>query len=352
MFLVWRHYTHQTYFPSHPLLFGEHSKVFEITCFVSMLISVLIYYLKPRKQVSLVLIILFLLFFLLDINFLMPFILFYISIWLCIVLEDFGLIQKDLALLLMRMLVVGVYLSSSLQKVGTSFEQIIYPWLIEPSRSYLNISSFKLLTAQVWFIPIWEGLVTLFLLFPKSRKIGLFMAIVIHVVILILYSPLHLNYFGPLFPFNFSLIFFVYYLFKDYQGYLLIDIFNNAKKCVVVCIAIFAFGFPIAYFFGFGHAYLSYDLYSGNYRYSTVYFDKPYFQNLPDTYKKNSIYNSSHHCYSICLDSWLFYETYGTIYRSEGSFNYYKKHFSQFKSRKSHAVFMIYKNGKRVYEVI
>lgn len=287
-----------------------------------------------------------------DLNFLMPFILFYITIWFCFLLGEFGLTDKPQTLSLMRLLVVGVYLSSCIQKLNVNFEHIIYPWLISPFRNYCSYSTFVFIQKLVWLIPIWEGIVTLLLLFRKTRKVGLVMAIIIHIVILILYSPLHLNYFGPLFPFNVSLIFIVFYLFRNYEGNLFSDLLLVMIKPIVIAVFIFSIGFPISYYFGYGHAYLSYDLYSGNYRYTSLYFDEDYYGNLPTAYKVNARKIEGKNIYVICLDSWLYYETYGTIYRSEGSFNYYKKIFSTLKSSKSHLVFMTYKNGKKKFEFI
>jgi hypothetical protein len=178
------------------------------------------------------------------------------------------------------------------------------------------------------------------------------MAIVMHMVIIILYSPLHLNYFGPLLPFNISLIFLVNNLFKDYDGNMVFDIISIIKKPIAIVVMVFSIGFPITYYFGIGHPYLSYDLYSGNYRYTTLYFDSNYLKNLPSEYESNAQKVKDKNIYSICLDSWLYYGTYGTIYRSDDSFNFYKQLFSKYKGKEGHLVFMIYKDGKKKYELL
>lgn len=351
--LVWRHYTHQTAFPSHPLL---NKLVVPDFCILIIYFSIVLLtikqYFQTNQKIITLYLVLILIYVALDLNFLMPFFLFYITIWICLLFKEFRLLSENNILLMMRWIVIGVYLSSSLQKFNANFEHIIYPWLIGPFRSYLNISTFNSIQNFVWFIPIWEGIVTILLLFSKTRKIALLMAIVMHVVIIILYSPLHLNYFGPLFPFNISLIFLVYNLYTDYDGNMLCDLFSIIKKPIVIILLVFSIVFPITYYFGIGHAYLCYDLYSGNYRYTTIYFDSNYLQKLPSEYKSKAQKVKGKNIYSICLDSWLYYETYGTIYRSEDSFIFYKNFFSKFKGENGHLVCMIYKNGKRQYELL
>lgn len=352
MLLLYKHYLHLTNFPGHPIIdFVRTDWLIHGIYLVLVLITVVLY-IKPVKYLSLLYLVLFTIYFFLDLNFLMPFILFYMSIWVCYTLYDLEICSENDSNLLIRLFTIGVYLSSSLQKFNPNFQGIVYPWLIAPFRSVVSVSVFQFLEHLVWFIPIWEGLVTMLLLFRKTRRLGLIMALAIHIVILFLYSPLHLNYFGPLFPFNFSLIFIVYFSFNDYQDNVIVDVIKFGRKLVLIPILVFSIGFPVCYYFGVGHAYLSYDLYSGNYRYTKIYFDRTFYMRLPESYRIRSQFNPELKTYSICLDSWLFYETYGTIYRSENSFDFYKSHFRSFKSKQSHAVFIIYRNGKKEYVLL
>ena len=161
----------------------------------------------------------------------------------------------------LRIMVIGIYFWAGVQKINHSFYTYLFPWFIEPivPREVLDQPFVFYL---ILLVPFFEMFIGLFLLSPITRKIGLFMALAMLVLVLVCLGPSGHNWNNIVLPWNIAL-------------YVLdIILFRNSKvtapqllkpKSLIHSSAILLFLFlPLLSFFGKWHAFPSFQLYSAN----------------------------------------------------------------------------------------
>lgn len=168
-----------------------------------------------------------------------------------------------------------VYFWTGLQKLNPLFVQDVYSWLVnifEVTKPLAELPSLG------YLIGLGEALIGLGLLFPKTRKLGILLAIVLHLLILIFL--IGDNYWNPIvYPWNVAMIGLVFVLFWNQKEVVLpiakkeieedkpsINA-NKIKQETVVLphyLILFFFGiFPLLDFPGIGIHQLSFSMYSG-----------------------------------------------------------------------------------------
>ena len=352
--LMWRQYAHVSTFPTSPIfesLSVIPKQINFILFFVVFISSILTVTYNTLRLVPIILVS-FSLLFVLDVNNIYPFTLFHFTVFVVLFFVKRGLINSETALNFVRWFLVGIYFSGAIQKMNPLFEKEVFNWLTVPLISKFSSANYLLISKTYALIPIWEITTTLFLIFNKTRKLGLIFVVIIHVTILFIFSPLYRNFFGPLFPFNIALIFFNLFLFRSYNGNLLTDTITTSKKIITICVLAFSIGLPTIHFFGYGHDFLSYDLYSGKYKYSAFIFNKDYFDNMPEQAKKYAFKTTHKDFYILYLDYWIFSQTYGSLYREEFVLEHYKNYMKTYKTKDANCVFLIHRNGKNEYELL
>ena len=217
--IMWKQYAYLSTFPRCPV-FESLSAIppfFNTVLFGIVMASALFNLIYNSLKFIAIIIVAFTFLLLLDANNIYPFTLFHFTVFIVLLLVKRCLINSETALNFVRWFIIGIYFSAAIQKINPLFEKEVFSWFIAPLMSKLSAENYQLLSKTYLVIPIWEIVITLFLMFQKTRKIGLVLAVIIHVSILFIFSPLYRNYFGPLIPFNIALIFFNLFLFKAYN---------------------------------------------------------------------------------------------------------------------------------------
>ena len=354
LILMWKQYAHVSSFLAVPLLnILDGISVWYIRISFLILVSSIIFSFFVRNKYVLGLIVItFSLLLIFDANNIYPFTLFEFTIYILFFLFYNNIINAEGTLHLSRWLLLGIYFSGCIQKLNPLFENGIFEWFLLPLRYYLSSSNTLTIKNLSWIIPVWEGLGMLLLIFARTRKLGLFLIISTHVIILFLFSPFYRKVFGPLVFFNVGLIGFVLVLFKDYKSNLILDTVKISNRFVVYCTLSFALLVPSFHYLGFGHAYLSYDLYSGKYKFSSFIIDEKVYKSMPRHLQLKCLNTGYKNYWKLTLDSWVFSETYGSLYRETFVINRFKKFMMQYKSSRGNCVLLLHRNGKREYEYL
>ena len=167
--------------------------------------------------------------------------------------------NKRLVLICLQMIVAGVYVWSGIQKFNPNFLDGTFAPMI---------TGFGGLKVETWrmagyAIPLLEFLTGIFLLIPQLRKIAVFSALVIHILILIyLSSPVVLNPNSVVYPWNVAMLCFVYLLFWDVKDNLFITVREIWSNVLIASVVILVWIIPVFNLFGYWDHYLSFSLYS------------------------------------------------------------------------------------------
>jgi len=171
--------------------------------------------------------------------------------------------RQNAALNACRLLFVGCYLWTGLEKINVTFYFNLFPWMMSavfPLEAGAGVFS-KIAIA----IPILEVIAGLFLLSPDYRKIGLALAVGTHIVILALLGPLGHNVNSNVWPWNIAIIFMLLTLFArtpevQPKAILLPRTWLHSLSFVLFLIM------PLFTFFDRWDAYPGFSLYSGSQR--------------------------------------------------------------------------------------
>jgi hypothetical protein len=180
-----------------------------------------------------------------------------------------------------RVVLVGLYLWSGIQKLNVTFVTLLFPWLVEPlARGVPGPLQGALARAGI-AVPLTEIAVALGLLAPRLRNAAVVAAVVTHVVVLSLLGPLaHLTN-AVVWPWNATLAVLVVVLFwRDGEALsrLLIP-----RRLGAHAVALALFGILPAFSFGgLWDDYLSGALYSGNVKAGALSLAEPVVGRLPD----------------------------------------------------------------------
>lgn len=158
----------------------------------------------------------------------------------------------------LRICLLGTYLFAGLQKLNISFCQIVVP-----SMMYKVIPQMPVQLEYAIGIPlaIAEAGLALLLSFPRTCKVGAYLAILFHAVTLWLITQQNWN--AVVWPWNISMMALVYLLFIRSKPSSTLWLFKPDSLQKVIAILLFL-ALPVLNFYGLWDNYLSSALYSGN----------------------------------------------------------------------------------------
>lgn len=169
--------------------------------------------------------------------------------------------DKNYPLFYFRLIIIGIYLWSGIQKLNTNFidgtfESILTRLIGIQDRQL--IENFKVLG---YFIPAVEIVTAVLLFLPKWRNIGVYAATLTHIFILIYLSPLGINNNSIVYPWNAAMIFIVFILFyRTTEKMNLSNLYRFDTGTILIIFSIYLF--PFLNFFGWWDNYLSFSFYS------------------------------------------------------------------------------------------
>jgi hypothetical protein len=173
----------------------------------------------------------------------------------------------------MRLMICGIYFWSGIQKLNPLFFSDMAPWITEPLSEYFSPAFAALACKAAWIFPAIEIFIPFGLMFFRTSRTALFLAIAMHVYIIFLASPLGKNANHVILPWNIAMIAFLWLLFKDRSSSLR-EIFSSAKRNFILPVFVLVWLLPLLSSFGMWDDYLSASLYSGNSAKAYIYISK------------------------------------------------------------------------------
>lgn len=160
----------------------------------------------------------------------------------------------------MRLLMAGIYFYSGLQKLNPLFFSDTFPWLMEP---FTTAPPDGILKGAAYLVPAIEIFIGIGLLLGRTRRLSIWLAIAMHLFILIALSPLGHNYNEVIWPWNLAMIILVLVLFRR-EGLNASTLKDTLRFKPALAVIIAAWLLPMLSFFNLWDSYLSSNLYSGN----------------------------------------------------------------------------------------
>jgi len=183
----------------------------------------------------------------------------------------------------MRVMVCGAYFWAGLQKLNATFAGVVFPWFVKPlvmgplpdwSGPGLAIC-----------VALFEALIGLFLLFPATRRPGIAMSLLMHVVALWALGPFGYRINNVVWPWNVALFVLVLLLFYPDREGSARDILRPRSWLQWLAVLLFICA-PVLSYFNRWDAYPSFRLYSGNIPSAYIRVDPALRDGFPDRVRK------------------------------------------------------------------
>lgn len=186
--------------------------------------------------------------------------------------------SKKNAVMALQLIVAGVYFWSGVSKLSNQFYIDVYPWLLNFNPSILSPYWQDFLKPFGILVPIIEITISILLLLPNLRTIGVVLVVLTHLIILLSISFLGHNSNPVIWPWNIAMPVMVLLLFSrmDSQGY-----FHFLRGGKGFILSLFFIILPATSYFNLWDSSLSFELYSGNVSRSTMKVDRETAKNLP-----------------------------------------------------------------------
>jgi hypothetical protein len=188
-----------------------------------------------------------------------------------------------------RVVLVGLYLWSGIQKLNVTFMARVFPWLVEPVAAVLPAGTREILLPGWVVVPMTEIAVALGLLVPRLRNAAVVAAIATHVVIFGLLGPLAHGTNAVIWPWNVAMAVLVALLFWNARGPSALDaIVPRRIGAHAAMLALFV-ALPVLSFAGRWDSYLSGELYSGNIKVGALSITDRVAARLPDVVRRHVV---------------------------------------------------------------
>lgn len=161
-------------------------------------------------------------------------------------------------------LLVIIYANSGLHKLNGGF--LYYVWEKTILQKFLGFEIQRTTNTLIYysglFVGLFEFICAICLIFLKNKKITAILLIAMHVFIIVMLSPIGINYNTVVIPWNLAIISFliVLYFTNQNQKFRFKELINGYQFIFFIVIGLL----PLFNFFGMYDNYLSFNLYSGN----------------------------------------------------------------------------------------
>ncbi len=278
-----------------------------LTCLVAFIIG------KANRYIAALFVLLAILFILNDINRLQVW--FYeLTIMLFVLFSSKNLNEK-FTIKILQLIIICVYWWSGIHKLNIYFVEDTFPWLMEP----IGLEAFALNNSNLaYFTAILETLIGLGLFFSRTRPIAVLLGISLHIIILIILSPIGYNWNHVVWPWNICMIVLLYLLFYKNQESIINSLFEIFRTNLMFSIILILFGvMPLFNFFGAWDEQLSFKMYSGVSPEGIFYYQEKQTDCVPTSVKEKFVHvTPSTKMQRIILDNWVFFELKVAAYKS------------------------------------
>ena len=188
-----------------------------------------------------------------------------------------------------RVVLVGLYLWSGIQKLNATFASRLFPWLVQPVSSALSAGLQQIFLAGWVVVPMIEIAVAVGLLVPRLRNAAVIAAVATHLVVLGLLGPLAHGTNAVIWPWNVAMAALVALLFWNARGVSALDtVFPRRIAAHAAMLALFV-ALPALSFAGHWDSYLSGELYSGNLKVGALSITDRVAARLPDAARRHVV---------------------------------------------------------------
>ena len=206
------------------------------------------------------------------------------------------------------LIVAAIYIWSGFAKLNPNFVNVIFPSLLEPFMGWRLAPPRWLVHDLAFVAPLLECVAGVGLLTRRFRKVAVYGAIAMHILILMAIGPLGSRFNVVVWPWNFAMIAFLLILFlrrADNPGPQEII---WGKGFAFQKVALLLFGLmPALSAFNLWDHYLSSALYSGNRNSGLVYVSDAVFDRLPDAIEDH-VYEVGEGRNELDINDWSFGE--------------------------------------------
>jgi hypothetical protein len=180
-----------------------------------------------------------------------------------------------------RLIVVCTYFWSGLQKVNPGFADDVFPWIAEPLTRLLPAGARSLVPSLGLAMPFVEAGIGIALLTRRFRTAAMYLAVGMHVFILIGIGPFGHSANTVVWPWNLAMVAFLLILFRQ-SGDVSWRELLGGRGAVFQRAVLVLFGvLPLLSFFNLWDHYLSSALYSGNRNNGVLYLSDGVLAELP-----------------------------------------------------------------------
>lgn len=187
--------------------------------------------------------------------------------------------------IIFKVMIAAVYFWSGLQKLNPNFLADTFPWLMEPVTNHMAAGSIEHFRFLGYSFPLIETATGICLLIPSLQKLAVMSAIIMHLFILFILSPLGHNYNPVVWPWNVAMILLVLLLFYNEVRFGMVDLTNAFTYHSVKIVFVLFVMMPLLNFFNLWDSYLSHNLYSGNTSGGVIYVSDSVESKLPAAVK-------------------------------------------------------------------
>lgn len=281
-------------FPLIPFFDGlpEPNYTFDIVLISIFLLSFLGFVFKPNWKLGSVVIGVYVFWILIVQNRIQPF--YFEIIFMVLALTQFSKNPKRVKQCVLLIL-IGTYFWSGIHKLNPIFFE---KWAFGLSKRIAFVPEWMRLVFT-YAVPFLEASFGIFLIFPKTRKLGIWAIALMHAMIITTFVVSGYGYI--VFPMTFFNVFVLFYLFYK-SSFSYKDVFKiNHPKSVALCLI--AIIFPVFNFLGHYDHILAFSYFSGKPKYCKIHFDNPKdIEALPEHIKLNV--KQEFQDYYIDLNEW------------------------------------------------
>lgn len=206
-----------------------------------------------------------------------------------------------------------IYIWSGIQKLNASFIQINFPWMLEPFFVPETDSGLRILYILGAGATLLELGLGAGLLIKKTQRASAYLLIVMHILIIVVVSPLGHSTNYAIIPWNICFSVLIWFLFIKPKK-TSFDLMRTIKSFHHVKLVILFFGLlPILSIWGYWPKFFSAALYSGNTVSGELYFSDQFLSTLPEEVREKANPGNN----GLTLNQWTTKEITTAIYPSK-----------------------------------
>lgn len=208
---------------------------------------------------------------------------------------------------LLQVIMICTYWWSGIQKINIHFITTVYPWLCETFEVTAFLAKY---TSMGYVVAVFEALLGVGLLFSATQKFTAHTAIIFHLIILLILSPLGHNWNTVVIPWNVAMIGFLWVLFIKNESS--IHFKSLLKQPSFIALFVLIGILPSLNFFYLWREQLSFTMYSGVTTETVLYYDTNNSSCLPQVAIDQSYDITLQR--AITLDDWSMQELKVPVY--------------------------------------